>query len=196
MNSNELNGSVYYRDSGRVLLASRISLIARRRIFECFMTVMQPTPETRVLDIGVTSDTVFRESNFFEQFYPYPGRITCVGTEDASHLEQRYPGLEFVPVQPGEPLPLSNGEFDIVFSNAVIEHVGDMDSQRAFIRQACRLGSGCSSLPPIAGFRSNTTRACPCCIFCRPPSTGECCSARRCAVGPTSVTFICSHGTN
>jgi hypothetical protein len=139
MNSDKLNGSVYYRDSGRVPLASRVSLIARRRIFERFMTVMQPTPETRLLDIGATGDTTFRESNFFEQFYPYPERITCVGTENASHLEERYRGLKFVPVQPGEPLPFSNGEFDIVFSNAVVEHTGGLAGQRAFLLEACRV---------------------------------------------------------
>ena len=55
-------------------------------MFLLFMEVMRPGPETTVLDVGVTSDERYRESNYFEQMYPYPHNITCVGTEDGSHL--------------------------------------------------------------------------------------------------------------
>ena len=130
----------YYRDSGRVPLASRISYAARKRIFGFFMDQMDPSRETSVLDIGVTSDFSFRESNFFEQFYPYKDRIVCVGTESAGHLERLYPGIRLVRVQPHERLPFSDKEFDIAFSNAVVEHMGSAQAQRAFIQEACRIG--------------------------------------------------------
>ena len=69
------------------------------------MELLRPGPQTRVLDVGVTSDERHRESNYFEQMYPYPQNITCVGTEDGSHLARRYPGLIYQQVRPGEPLP-------------------------------------------------------------------------------------------
>jgi SAM-dependent methyltransferase len=109
-------------------------------MFDLFMARLQPGSETRVLDVGVTSDTTFRESNYFEKFYPYPHRITCVGTENGSHLMQEYPGLQYRRVQPGQPLPFADGEFDIVFSNAVVEHTGSRASQAAFVREVCRVG--------------------------------------------------------
>ena len=55
-----------------VPLASRISLRARRRMFDLFMQIA-PTAETRVLDVGVTSDSFYPESNYFERLYPHPG---------------------------------------------------------------------------------------------------------------------------
>ena len=104
------------------------------------MDVLRPDREMRVLDVGVTSDSAQPESNYFEKLYPYPDRITCVGTEDGSHLEREYPGLKYSQVLPGQSLPFATKEFDIVFSNAVIEHVGSRRSQAEFAREACRVG--------------------------------------------------------
>ena len=132
--------SVYYRHSGTVPFASRLSFHIRRKMFLLFMELMRPQPETRVLDVGVTSDEMFRESNYFEQMYPYPENVTCVGTEDGSHLSQRYPGLSYRQVIPGDPLPFRRAEFDVVFSNAVLEHVGSRRAQAAFVHELCRVG--------------------------------------------------------
>jgi SAM-dependent methyltransferase len=130
--------SAYYQHA--TSFASRTSWYVRQKMFQTFMEYFQPGPEVTILDIGVTSDDSFRESNYFEQLYPYPHRITCVGTEDGSHLEARYPGLTYRRVQPGQPLPFVAASFDIVFSNAVIEHVGSRVAQAAFVRELCRVG--------------------------------------------------------
>lgn len=106
------------------------------------MEFFRPGPELSVLDVGVTSDDSFQESNYFEQLYPFPHRVTCIGTEDGSHLERRYPGLKYLRVAPGEPLPFSDVAFDVVFCNAVVEHVGSRRSQAEFIREVCRVGKG------------------------------------------------------
>jgi SAM-dependent methyltransferase len=74
--------------------------------------------------------------------YPHPDRITCVGTEDGSHLTALYPGVRYLRVAPGQPLPFADREFDIVVSNAVVEHTGGPASQRQFIREALRVSNG------------------------------------------------------
>src|ERR1017187_2845994 len=40
----------------------------------------------------------------------------------------------------GRAVPFRDAAFDVVFSNSVIEHVGDAQSQRAFAREVARVG--------------------------------------------------------
>lgn len=134
-----MNNSLYYKDISKFTLASRISGRLRKRMFAKFMENMRPDGESPVLDIGVTSDEKNPESNYFEGLYPYKDKIVCVGTEDGSYLETKYPGIKFMQIKPHEPLPFDDGQFDIAFSNAVIEHVGSRESQAAFILETMRV---------------------------------------------------------
>lgn len=132
--------STYYQHSKHVPLASRLSFHVRQQIFRRFMTAFAPSAATSILDVGVTSDTRQQESNYFERFYPYPSQVTAVGTEDGSHLTEQYHGLRYQSVEPGNSLPFSTNQFDIVFSNAVLEHTGCRSSQAAFLKEVCRVG--------------------------------------------------------
>ena len=110
------------------------------------MRLAPQTSETTVLDVGVTSDQR-QDSNFFEKLYPYPHKITAVGLEDASFLEQEYLGLKFIQAD-GLSLPFPDKSFDLVVSFAVIEHVGSRDQQRAFVHELCRVGRTCCITTP------------------------------------------------
>jgi hypothetical protein len=108
-------------------------------MFGRFLELMRPTAACRVLDLGVTDDRANPESNFFEQWYPHADRLVCAGVEDASHLEGQYPGLRFRRIDAHQPLPFADAEFDIVFSNAVIEHAGTRSQQQFFVAEALRV---------------------------------------------------------
>ena len=82
-----MNSSPYYKDTGKIALASKISVQFREKMFAKFMSNIKPDSKQTVLDIGVTSDDFFIELNYFEELYPHKERITCVGTEDGSYLE-------------------------------------------------------------------------------------------------------------
>ncbi len=131
--------SPLYADSGKVSFASALSWRARVAVYERFLSALVPQHQDTILDVGVTCDRRFHESNFLERLYPHKDRITCVGTEDASHLEHDYPGLRFTRVDGHEPLPFGANHFKIAFSNAVIEHVGSCDQQRSFLREMLRV---------------------------------------------------------
>jgi len=122
--------------------AGRISAWSRRRKLELFMQELRPTATTTVLDVGVT-DTGFGEDaygthNFFEALYPWPERITAVSTQYLDRFAAAFPRVRAVRAD-GRSLPFGDGEFDLGFSNAVLEHVGAREDQRAFVHELCRV---------------------------------------------------------
>jgi len=124
-------------------LTDAISLRSRQRKFALFMETMAPTAETTVLDVGA-DDSAFGEHggcgtlNFFEELYPWPERITALGMHEGTRFRESYPNARYVQ---GDALnlPFADGEFDVVFSNAVIEHVGGREQQRRFVEESLRV---------------------------------------------------------
>jgi SAM-dependent methyltransferase len=115
------------------------ALRAREKMFAHFRRVMPTDSATRVLDVGVTPEQSITSNNFFEALYPWKNRITATSIEDASFLETEYPGLRFVRTD-GVSLPFDDDEFDVVFSSAVLEHVGPRDHQQRFVDELLRVG--------------------------------------------------------
>jgi SAM-dependent methyltransferase len=128
-----------------------LSHAPRRAMFDFFMRELRPTEKDTVLDLGATSlpDT---QENMFELYYPHPGRVTAAGTEDCSFLEKRHPGLKFVRIADGKPLPFADDAFDIGFSNAVIEHAGSREKQAFFLRELIRVSRRCFVTTPNRWF--------------------------------------------
>ena len=125
-------------------LAARASLWNRRRKLALFLDTIRPGPETRVVDVGVgdtpfgTEPGVAATHNFFEALYPWPEQITAVSDVPLPNFARAFPSIRTV-VADGLALPFADDEFDVAFSNAVVEHVGGREEQRRFVAELCRV---------------------------------------------------------
>lgn len=118
-------------------LPDRVAAHMRRRMYERFLA-MGVQGEHSILDVGVTSDRTQIASNYLEAWYPNKHRITACGLDDASFLEEQYPGMTYVRAD-GRDLPFADGQFDFVHSSAVLEHVGSAANQSTFLAELLRV---------------------------------------------------------
>jgi SAM-dependent methyltransferase len=122
-------------------VAAQVSLRSRERKLRLFLELLRPGPETTVVDVGVT-DAPFGDGssdNFFEAMYPWPERVTGVGHTELDRFAAAFPRVRAVQAD-GRDLPFADAEFDVGFSNAVVEHVaGGREGQRRFVHELCRV---------------------------------------------------------
>ncbi len=122
-------------------ITDRVSTSMRRRMYARFIAA-GVSDDDRILDVGVTSDRDQLASNYLEAWHPRKDRITACGIDDASFLEDMYPGMRFIRGN-GKELPFRSASFDWVHSSAVLEHVGSAAEQAGFIAElyrVCRKG--------------------------------------------------------
>ena len=105
-----------------------------------FCRELNVTPETRILDVGGYP--------FNWTLVPFRARVTLLNLAAPC---DRAPGDVWL-VADGTRLPFQSGAFDIVFSNSVIEHVGDLDAQQRFASEIRRVGRGYYVQTPNRGF--------------------------------------------
>ena len=130
-----------YSASSDNAIVSRSALGVRKKIFDFLIKTIPLDSDATILDVGVTADSNRMESNFFELFYPHKDHITAFSDQDASWMMEKWPGLRFLRGD-GRCMPFADNEFDLVFSSAVIEHVGDRVKQASFIKECARVAKG------------------------------------------------------
>jgi hypothetical protein len=151
-------------------LAGRLGGYQRRRMFARFLAASRIHPTDTILDVGVTADRTYEYSNYVEAWYPHKERITAVGTDDASFLEQMYPGVTFRRAD-GRALPFADGSFDFAHASAVIEHVGSRSQQWVLLAELWRVcRKGIFVTTPNRWFPVETHSALPLLHWLPPPA--------------------------
>lgn len=110
----------------------------RKKKWDFFMGEFRPGPGDKVLDIGFNEREYSATDNYIEKFYPYPENLTAIGVDEPVTIADRYPQSTFLAYD-GKTMPFEDKAFDIVWSNAVVEHVGDYDAQAGFVRELARV---------------------------------------------------------
>ena len=128
----------YYQVVKPASLAERILIAARQNIYTDFLAQMQPAPDSRIADIGI-SDVVTDGANVLERNYPYLSNITACGIGSAENFQRAFPAANYRQIEPNAPLPFADNTFGVATANAVLEHVGSVANQIGFVRDLLRV---------------------------------------------------------
>jgi|TARA_B110000483_G_C18206130_1_gene547743 ubiquinone/menaquinone biosynthesis C-methylase UbiE len=92
-----------------------------------------------ILDVG-TTDIVNEYENIFLQKYPYKEKITCLSNQELLEVKKKYPEIQTL-LGDARNMNFEDNCFEIVHSNATIEHVGNFENQIKFIQECYRVSS-------------------------------------------------------
>ena len=126
------------RQGLRTRLADRYSRRSRARRSELFRRVIDPQAGERVVDVGCGAAGLAASEQALE--------VTGVDRDP----RPGYPGAHFVQADATE-LPFADSEFDIGYSNSVIEHLPP-DAREAYAREIQRVGRRWFVQTPNRGF--------------------------------------------
>ena len=120
---------------------ARLSKISRTRKLELFNKLMKPTKEVRVLDIGPQINPTNECDIQFIDYYPWKSNVSAINlsSEHISLIKQCHPEVDAL-VGDACALPWEDKHFDIVYSNAVIEHLGSFEKQKKMAAEIMRVG--------------------------------------------------------
>jgi SAM-dependent methyltransferase len=122
-------------------LFQTLSDISRKRKLELFERLMRPTEAMRILDVGAEVDPSGANGLQFIDWYPWKNRVSAINIspEHIASVQKLYSDVDAV-VGDACKLPWPNKHFDVVFSNAVIEHLGAFQKQKQMADEIMRVG--------------------------------------------------------
>lgn len=102
---------------------------------------MKPTAHTKVLDMGAEIAPQTKRELHFIDSYPWKNQLSAINIspEAIKLIKQYYPEIDAF-VADACQLPYPDKYFDIVYSNAVIEHLGCLEKQKKMAAEIARVG--------------------------------------------------------
>ena len=120
---------------------ARLSEISRTRKYELFKKVLKPTKEMKILDVGAEINPTDEHNLQLIDIYPWKNNVSAINISPKiiSHIEEHYPEVDAW-IGDACALHWEDKYFDIVYSNAVIEHLGSFERQKKMANEIMRVG--------------------------------------------------------
>ena len=115
----------------------------RRRRMREFVKTFAPTSKTNILDVG--------GSSLNWKLIDIKSQITLLNLSLPQNIESEPDCFKFV-IGNGLDLKYADSEFDICYSNSVIEHVGSFENQHKFASEVRRVGKKIWTQTPARSF--------------------------------------------
>ncbi|WP_394808254.1 class I SAM-dependent methyltransferase [Nitrosomonas sp.] len=128
-------------DKSLSAIKNRIMFASRENKINQFYNLCSGTE--KILDVGVSSErkaAVAASNYFLRTFRLAPEQYTGLAIQNMDGMDRLFPGKQFVQYD-GEKFPFDDKSYNMVFSNAVIEHVGDEARQLLFLKEILRVGN-------------------------------------------------------
>ena len=119
-------------------LAGAVIASSRERKWRLYCAIFEPRAGERVLDVGASPLVELPWENPLLRRYPFPEQVTAVTLSEGEKIRAAFPGVTVVEAD-GRDLPFADDEFDVVHSNAVVEHVGPFAEQQRFVGELVRV---------------------------------------------------------
>jgi hypothetical protein len=131
-----------YSESKKIKFLNRIfekiAKEARNEFFNIFRKETKYIKKNSIIDIGTTS-SLDNGQNIILSKIKDNKNVTCLSNLNCKKLIKKYPNIKKILIGDGRNNHLPNNAFDIVHSNATIEHVGSYKDQLLFIKECVRI---------------------------------------------------------
>ena len=116
----------------------KIAKDARNEFFNILKKNAKYSKKKSIIDIG-TTPSLDDVQNIILSKIKDNKNITCLSNLNCKILLKKYPNIKKILIGDGRNNNLPNNSFDIVHSNATIEHVGSYKNQLLFIKECIRI---------------------------------------------------------
>ena len=116
----------------------KITLNARNDFFNLFRINNNYSDDKSIIDVGSTP-SIDREQNIFLENTQNNPNVTCLSNQDCKILKEKYRNIKSILIGDGKQTQFEDNSFDIVHSNATIEHVGSFENQVSFVKEMIRI---------------------------------------------------------
>lgn len=116
----------------------------RKKRMAKFLKIIEPQPSERILDVGGTIHNW--------KLIDYKNDVVLLNILAPKNIDSALPGNFSFVVGDATNLQYEDNEYDICFSNSVIEHVGTLEKQKMFAQEVCRVGKRIFIQTPARSF--------------------------------------------